>query len=189
MSDCDFHNSDLSECVIAVHKIVAGSFANCKLCESDFSKCETLLTCDFRGSSCAGLDLKEVRVTQCNFTKVDLSRLKVKSGTIFAGNNFTYTNLSGYDFTVSGCLSPNNYTNANLSGCHLENTDFSAALVNLTNFNNARLSRATFTTEQLPLINLSTAQRNEIELQDETADDEDDETEEFESMNGDDLVE
>jgi uncharacterized protein YjbI with pentapeptide repeats len=185
MSGCDFRNSDLSECDLAVNKIVASSFVNTKLCESDFSKCKMLFTCDFRDSSCAGLNLKGTRVAQCNFTKVDLSRLKVKSGTVFAGNNFTHTNLSGYDFTVSGCLSPNNYTNANLSGCRLENTDFSAALANRTNFNNARLSRAIFTTEQLPFINLSAAQRDEIELQDEAANDEDDGTEENESMNGD----
>jgi uncharacterized protein YjbI with pentapeptide repeats len=187
MIDCDFQNSDLSECRFEIDQIVQNKFIKAKLIASDFSPCQSISKSNFRDSVCHSINFEDVILYQNNFSKVDLSRMKTGIGTAFAENNLTYTNFSGYDFTGCGYEYANNLTKTNFSNCNLEAADFSASRVNLTIFDRANLDGAIFAEEQLAFVKLSSQQRNEIKLHDDNeydaADEAKEENEETSDMN------
>jgi uncharacterized protein YjbI with pentapeptide repeats len=174
MAGCDFHGSDLSESRFELNRISKTNFTKAKLIGVNFTPCKSIGKCNFKGIRCAGLNLNGLTLSECNFTKVDLTMLTPKNGAIFAeNNNFTGTNLSGYDFSVTGYIWANNLTSANLSNCDLEDADLSTSKLLNTNFNGANMNQAVLDSGQLEWVRLSAKQRNEIRLINE--DDEDDE--------------
>lgn len=188
MSGCDFRNSDLTACQFSINRISKTNFTKAKLIGADFSNCGTIQECNFQWSGCAGLDLAGIEVEKCNFVKVDLTMLKVKNGTWWTDNNFTYANLRGYDFTVAGYAAANNLTCACLAHCNLEEADLTASTLLNTDFEGAKMSQAILEESQLEWVRLSAKQRNEIVLadDDEEEDDWDDATDdEGEDYDGD----
>lgn len=185
MSGCDFRNSDLTECQFSINRIAKSIFTKTKLIGADFTKCGTIQACNFQWSNCAGLNLEGIEVVKSNFAKVDLTMLKVKNGTEWIDNNFTYANLSGYDFTIAGYTAANNLTCTNLSHCNLEAADLTASTLLNTNFTGAKMNRAILDKSQLEWVRLSAQQRNQIRLaeedeaEDDVYDETDDESEDY----------
>jgi uncharacterized protein YjbI with pentapeptide repeats len=164
MNGCDFRNSDLTDCKFTVNLISQTRLIQCKLVNSDFSGSAIISGCNFRGSSCLAMNLEGVQVENCNFVFVNLSKLRVKKGSLFAENDFSYAQLAGYDFTTSGYLFPNRLLYTDLSNCNLQGTDLSASETIFTNFQGANLKGAIFKEDQLKYINLSSIQKRELDL-------------------------
>lgn len=191
---CDFRNSNLSESIFEVDHIIQANFIKTNLTSADFSKCQSISKSDFRGCLCHAINFEGQILYQNNFSKVDLSRMKMKIGTVFIENNFTYTRFSGCDFTLCGYECANCLIQADFSNCNLEQADFTTSNVILTSFNGANLNNAVFTEEQLSYLQLSPMQRNSIKIMADTEDEIDseidDEDEEYltdmESFEGDD---
>jgi uncharacterized protein YjbI with pentapeptide repeats len=186
MAGCDFRGSDLSESRFAFNRVARTNFTKAKLIGANLTQCKSFNKCNFKSIRCAGSNLDGLTLSECNFTKVDLTMLTPKSGAIFAeNNNFTQANLSGYDFSVTGYLWANNLTNANLSNCNLEDADLSTSKLLNTNFSGANMNQAFLETGQLEWIRLSAKQRNEIQLINEDDSEDSDETDEDSNENDD----
>ncbi|HBF37687.1 MAG TPA: hypothetical protein DDW50_10235, partial [Firmicutes bacterium] len=98
LSGCDFSNSDLTACQFEVKGIKNTAFTKSKLLNVTFSRCRDISDCDFRGSSCIGMNIAGVWLYNNDFSGVDLSQIKPRKEGIFVGNNFTNASLAGYDF-------------------------------------------------------------------------------------------
>jgi uncharacterized protein YjbI with pentapeptide repeats len=176
LEDCDFRNADLSDCQIATRGVARCLFVKAKLVCADFSRCKEIIDCDFRWTNCNGMNLEGVWVLNNNFTFVDLSRIAPKKGVIFKDNDFSYTNLTGYDFSGMDFSFPNRLVYTDLSNCQFQGYDLSSSYILYANFKDANLQEAVFTEKQLLHLKLSSRQQSEI-IQDSDDDENEDEDE------------
>ncbi|MCX7748282.1 MAG: pentapeptide repeat-containing protein [Clostridia bacterium] len=161
---CDFRNADMSGCCFELNKIVSTKVIKSKLNNAIFSKCDKISKCNFSWSTFLGADIQGVEVFACDFSYVDLSKIRVKSGNLFYKNNFSYAGLSGYDFTVRGYILPNKLVYTDLSKCNLRETDLATSEIMFPNFEGALLNDASLFVGQLKYVELSPAQRRSISL-------------------------
>lgn len=125
----DFRNADLSGAVFNVHFMKNVSFVKAKLNGTDLSCCAIIKQCNFSRSNCQSMIPGNTRVEFCDFTRADLSLISAKKGMKFSGNDFSFTNLSGYDFSEAGYCMPNHFIHANVSGCNLSGLDLSSSVL------------------------------------------------------------
>jgi uncharacterized protein YjbI with pentapeptide repeats len=164
LEDCDFRNSDLSDCRIAVRGVARCSLIKAKLVCADFSQCKVIKNCDWRWSDCKGMNLDGVWVLNNNFTAVDLSKLVPLKGAMFYGNDFSFTNFTGYNFGVEAVLIGNRLIKTNLTDCNLGGAWLNDAVIRKPDLHGAKLQGAHIKAEQLQLVNLSEKQLREIQL-------------------------
>jgi uncharacterized protein YjbI with pentapeptide repeats len=159
--DCDFRNSDLTGCCFDVYRISKGIFTRTLLSHASFASCNKITLSDFRWAVCVGMDLGQIEIYNCDFSFVDLSKMKTMKGSLFAGNNFAHTNLSRYSFKSGYWF--NHLVCTNLSDCNLEGVDFTSSYLIFPNFTGAILKEVRFSKEQMQyVINLTSMQRNGI---------------------------
>jgi uncharacterized protein YjbI with pentapeptide repeats len=163
MSNCDFRNADLTGCCLDVYRVSKGNFSKTVLNHTLFANCDKITLSNFRWAACVGLHLGQIEVYNCDFSFVDLSRMKTMKGALFVGNNFTHTNLSRYSFKTGYWL--NKLVETDLSDCNLEGVDFSNSYLIFPNFKGAILKGARFREGQLQYIkNLSSMQGSGIKV-------------------------
>ncbi|NLW47184.1 MAG: hypothetical protein GXY86_07600 [Firmicutes bacterium] len=161
---CDFRNTDLSGSRFTMAEIYNSNFTKAKLTQTDFNGCSRITGSNFRYCSCVELNLAEVTVEECDFSWVDLSWIKPKAGVDFVDCDFTHTNLAGFDFGVGGYKYSNILLSTNLSNCWMEQSDFSASKLLMTNFNGAKIKDSKFTQEQLECLELTAMQLREVKI-------------------------
>jgi uncharacterized protein YjbI with pentapeptide repeats len=164
LEDCDFRNSDLSDCRIVTRGVARCKLVKVKLVCADFSQCKVIKDCDWRWSDCKGMNLDGVWVSGSNFTFVDFSQLQPKSGAVFYGNDFSYTNFTGYNFGVETVLIGDRLINTNLTDCNLPAAWLNDAMLQYPELHGANLQGAHLTAEQLKWVNLSDKQLRSIKL-------------------------
>jgi uncharacterized protein YjbI with pentapeptide repeats len=161
---CDFSNSKLNNSEFILDVIAYSNFSKTQLNNGDFSQSDLITGCNFKNCVCFLMNIAGLTIEECDFSYVNLSGLKIRNGTWFRDCDFTYTNLSGYDFTIHRYGSSNILAYTNLANCKMDGADFCDSKLIEANFNGAKLSNARFTEEQLKLIQLSSMQRNEIQV-------------------------
>jgi uncharacterized protein YjbI with pentapeptide repeats len=105
-----------------------------------------------------------VKVTENDFTFVDLSKMKTMKFIMFLNNDFSYSIIKGFDFSNTQYLLPNKLLYTDLSNCNLRDADFSTSLVIGPNLKGALLKGALFAKKQLEFIWLSSMQQREIQV-------------------------
>lgn len=163
LSDCNFCHADLTGAEFVFDMVACCNFSKAKLLGADFSHCGSLSACDFNWADFTLVTLPKA-VDDCSFYAVDLSRLKQKRSTVFAGNDFSHANLSGYDFGPGGYCWGNVLRHTNLSGCILRGADFRGSHLREVKFDGANLKGAKFLETQLNNSGLSQVQLQDVQI-------------------------